>query len=84
MPVSIFMYSNRKNQLSWVKRGALAQVIAMGFCFGVIFSLGGIGRYLWDEALGTGLVILGFVFQLLAMRFIQKDEKLVRSMDRIR
>lgn len=82
--VSVFLYSNRKNQIAWVKRGALAQVIGFGFCVGVIFSLGGIGRYLWDEALGTGLVIVGFALQLLAMRFIQKDEKLVRSIDRIR
>ena len=81
---TIFLYANRKNQISWVKRAALFQVIAMGFCFGVILSLGGIGRYLWDEALGTALVILGFLLQLLAIKFIHKDEKLVRSIDRIR
>lgn len=81
---AIFMYTNRKNQIAWVKRAAFFQVIAMGFCFGVILSLGGIGRYLWDEALGTSLVILGFLLQLMAIKFIHKDEKLVRSIDRIR
>ena len=81
---SIFLYENRANQMIWVKRAMLVQVIAMGFCFGVLLSLGGIGTYLWDEALGTGLVILGFIFQLLGLRFIHKDEKLVRSIDRIR
>ncbi|HBX67733.1 MAG: hypothetical protein CL670_02900 [Balneola sp.] len=82
--VSVFLYNNRKNQLSWVKRSALLQVIALGFSIGVLFSLGGIGTYLWDEALGTGLVLLGLVGQVLALRFIKKDEELVRSMDRIR
>lgn len=82
--VGIFMYKNRKNQISWVKRAALMQVVALGFCLGVLLSLGGIGTYLWDEALGTGLVVLGFLLHLLALRFIHKDEKLVRSIDRIR
>lgn len=82
--LSIFLYNNRKNQLFWVKRSALFQIIGLGFCVGVLFSLGGIGTYLWDEALGTGFVFLGLIFQILALRFIKKDEELVRSMDRIR
>lgn len=82
--VSIFLYNNRRNQIVWVKRSALFQVIGFGFCVGVLFSLGGIGTYLWDEALGTGLVFFGLIFQVLAMRYIRKDEELVRSMDRIR
>lgn len=81
---SIFLYKNRNNQVVWVKRAALFQVIGFGFCVGVLLSLGGIGTYLWDEALGTGLVFAGLIFQILAMRFIRKDEELVRSMDRIR
>ncbi len=81
---SIFLYNNRKTQLAWVKRAALLQVIGLGFCIGVLFSLGGIGTYLWDEALGTGLVGVGLLLQILALRFIKKDEELVRSMDRIR
>ncbi|MBO6535302.1 MAG: DUF4293 family protein [Balneolaceae bacterium] len=80
----IFLYSNRKNQIAWVKRTMLVQIIGFAFCIGVFFSLGGIGTYLWDEALGTGAVLAGFAFQLLALRFINKDEKLVRSIDRIR
>lgn len=82
--LSIFLYNNRKNQIAWIKRSALFQVMAFGFCVGVLLSLGGIGTYLWDEALGSGLALLGLLFQILAMRFIRKDEELVRSMDRIR
>ncbi|GAB5410216.1 MAG: DUF4293 family protein [Balneolaceae bacterium] len=81
---SIFLFKNRKSQIAWVKRAALVEVIALGFSTGVFFSLGGIGTYLWDEAIGTGLIVLSFGFQLLALKFIHKDEKLVKSMDRIR
>ena len=81
---SIFLFKDRKGQMLLVKRASFFQVVALGFCVGIFFSLGGIGTYLWDEALGTSLVILGLILQVLALRFIQKDEKLVRSMDRIR
>lgn len=80
----IFLFKNRKTQIGWTKRGVFVQLIALGFCIGIFFSLGGIGTYLWDEALGTGLVVLGLVAQFLALRFINKDEKLVKSIDRIR
>ena len=82
--VSIFYFKDRKVQMQWVKRSSLVQVIALGFCVGVFFSLGGIGTYLWDEAIGSGLVLLGLIFQILALRYIKKDDQLVRSMDRIR
>ncbi|RNC83350.1 MAG: DUF4293 family protein [Balneola sp.] len=81
---TIFLFKNRRNQIAWTKRTAFVQVIAVGLAVGVFFSLGGIGTYLWDEAIGTGLIVLGIIFLLLALRSISKDEKLVKSMDRIR
>ena len=82
--VSVFFFKNRSTQMMWVKRAMIIQIISLGFCIGILFSLGGIGLYLWDEALGSGLVFLGFILQMLGLNFINKDEKLVRSMDRIR
>lgn len=81
---SIFKYSDRKNQIKWIKVAMLFQLAGIGFAVGVLFSLGGIGTYLWDEALGSGLALLGLFFQGLAIRFIKKDLELVRSIDRIR
>jgi hypothetical protein len=81
---AIFLYNNRARQISWIKKSALFQVIALGFGVGVLLSLGGFGAYLWDEALGSGLIFLSLLFQILAMRYIRKDDELVRSMDRIR
>ena len=82
--VSVFFFKNRSTQMIWVKRAMIIQIISLGFCIGILFSLGGIGFYLWDEVLGFGLVFLGFLLQMLGLNFINKDEKLVRSMDRIR
>ena len=82
--VSVFFFKNRSTQMMWVKRAMIIQIISLGFCIGILFSLGGIGLYLWDEALGSGLVFLGFLLQMLGLNLINKDEKLVRSMDRIR
>lgn len=82
--VSVGQYKNRKKQISWVKRAMIFQIIGVGFSVAVLFSLGGIGTYLWDTAIGCGLVVLALVFQFLALRAIDKDEELVRSMDRIR
>ena len=82
--LTIFLFNNRKQQINWLKRAAFVQIVAFGFALGVIFSLGGIGTYLWDEAMGTGFIFLGFAFQFIALRKIKKDEELVQSMDRIR
>ena len=80
----IFLYSNRKNQITWVKRTMMVQVAAFGWGVGIIFSLGGFGVFLWDELLGAGFLLLALIAQVLAVRSIRKDEELVRSMDRIR
>lgn len=81
---SIFRYNDRKDQMSWVKRTMIPQVVAIGFAVGVLFSLGGIGTYLWDEGLGTAMIGLSLLSLGLALRFIKKDDELVRSIDRIR
>lgn len=80
----IFLYNNRTTQIAWVKRTMLPQIASLGWGTGILFSLGGFGVFLWDELLGVGLLLLGLIAQVLALRNIKKDEELVRSMDRIR
>lgn len=81
---SILKYQDRPTQITWVKIAMLLQVIAFGFGVGILLSLGGIGTYLWDEALSIGPILSGLILQYLAIHFIRKDMELVRSMDRIR
>ena len=81
---SIFLFKKRMNQIRWIFRGMIFQIIAIGFAAAVMFTLGGIGNYLWDEGLSLALIVLALIAQYLAVHYIKKDEKLVRSMDRIR
>lgn len=80
----IFLYENRDNQLRWVGRLLIPQVMAFGFAVGIFISLGGFGTYLWDETIGLALLFFAFVFQLYARKKIKDDIELVKSMDRIR
>ena len=83
---SIFQYTNRLRQ---IQLGALNSLV-MGGCLGVTYYFSTIGaRMLPTEGPGTfqeGFYIIAaaLLFNTLANRFIRKDEKLVRSADRIR
>nr|WP_272491789.1 DUF4293 family protein [Natronogracilivirga saccharolytica] len=81
---TIFLFRDRQNQMRWVKRAMLFQVIAVGMAVGVFFTVGHIGMNLIEEALSVGLLVLGVLLQYMALHYIWKDEELVRSMDRIR
>lgn len=81
---AIFLYAKRANQMQWVKRAMMFQTIALAIAVGVTFSLGGFGRFLMEELLSLGIVILVWIAQFFALRFIKKDDDLVRSMDRLR
>lgn len=81
---SVFLYKNRPTQLKMVKIGTYIQIVAFGFGAGVLFSLGGLGIFLWQETIGVALITVALVLYWLAGRSIKKDEELVKSMDRIR
>ena len=81
---AIFQHSNRTQQMKTIRIAQLFQIMLVGGSFGILFSLGGIGTYLWDEAIGVGLVTTAFGVQFLATRGVRKDEELVKSIDRLR
>ncbi|MBK97210.1 MAG: hypothetical protein CL672_00230 [Balneola sp.] len=81
---AIFQYPNRIQQIKIIRIAQLFQVMLLGGSFGILFSLGGIGTYLWDEAIGIVLIIAAFMAQYLAVRGIRKDQELIKSMDRLR
>lgn len=82
--VAIFLYGNRINQLKWVKAATFFQIAGFGIAVAILFTMGGFGRFLWREVLGTALVFLALIALWQAGRFIKKDQELVESMDRIR
>lgn len=80
----IFLYKNRSVQLRWTGGAVAFQTIALGYGIGILISLGGFGMFLWDEAIGAGILLIALAATYLARKKIRDDENLVQSMDRIR
>ena len=83
--VSVFLYKNRKNQAMVGRFAIIANVL--GWALAIILFMQdreNLGAANPDDALGLYLPLVFLIFGVLALRFINKDEKTVRSMDRLR
>ena len=83
--IAIFMFKHRSNQLKMTYLAAtiaiILPIIAVLIYSNQTSTLGNVEIY--DDA-GLYLPIGMLVFSLLAAHFIRKDDKLVKSMDRLR
>jgi len=80
--LSIFLFNNRKLQMRLSLLGifgALAGLIVAG----ILYSQDAAGQTA-QLGLGFGLPVVSVILTLLAYRNIKKDDKLVKSMDRLR
>jgi peptidoglycan/LPS O-acetylase OafA/YrhL len=83
--ISIFLFNNRKQQLLMGRFAIIADVIGIILVLVFLYQDGAeTGATEVQEQLGVGLPILFIIFALLAQKGISKDEKLVRSADRLR
>lgn len=80
--IAIFLFNNRKLQMTLSIVSILATVA--GLMLGAFFFFSDSASEQASFGLGTVLPILMIVFLFLGWRNIKKDEKLVRSMDRLR
>jgi divalent metal cation (Fe/Co/Zn/Cd) transporter len=83
--IAMFLFRNRGLQMRLTIFAFIANLL--GIVFGVLYFMQNaqdIGDAVPNEELGVYLPILTIIFTLLAYRFIRKDEKLVKSMDRLR
>jgi hypothetical protein len=80
----IFLYRQRTQQMNWLRRALLFQILGLGSSVGVLFSMGGFHINLIDEAISVLLPLFAFLFMIIALIYIRKDEQLIRSMDRLR
>jgi hypothetical protein len=84
--IEIFSYKNRMTQ---IKMGALNSLLLAGVLISTIWFASQ-GQQEWIQlnpgkySIGIFFPPLSIICNLIANRFIRKDEKLVRSMDRIR
>lgn len=85
--VSIFQFKNRNRQVVLVRLTILAfilLVILAGLFFYQDYSQLDPDSYLFKVGYGIIAPVSGVIFAVLAVRAIRKDEKLIRSMDRLR
>ena len=79
---SIFLYANRITQM---RLAMIALVVNLaGLAFAVIYMLQQVNFASIAISIGIFLPLIAVIFLWLAHRNIRKDEKLVRSMDRLR
>lgn len=83
---SIFQYKNRTRQMFVNMMNSLAMVINVGLIIWVSHSANEMINPQVNGAfvIGFWAIFAGMIMNLLANRFIRKDEMLVRSVDRIR
>ena len=85
--ICIFLYKSRVRQAKIVRLAILLEIILIALVFFVYASiieenLNASPDYM-DEA-GIYFPLISLIFLILANRYIMKDEKLVRSVDRLR
>jgi peptidoglycan/LPS O-acetylase OafA/YrhL len=77
--IAIFLFKNRPLQINLTRIGIVA--VLAGAALGIYFMLANAGAQ-W--AYGWAAPLLAIVFSAIAIRAIRNDEKLVKSMDRLR
>lgn len=85
--ISIFQFRHRNRQVTLVRLALIANlmiIILAGLFFYQDYKNLTSGAYLFDIEYGVLAPILSIILCVLAIRYIHKDEKLVRSMDRLR
>lgn len=83
---AIFLFQNRPLQLTLSKVSAVVSILLPTLAVLLVVNE---GTYTSEadqinDNLGVFLPIISLIMSLLAIRFIHKDEKIVRSMDRLR
>ena len=83
--LSIFLFKNRKTQSMVARFAVIANVLGLVLAI-ILFVQESkrLGNVEPEDGMGIFLPILFIVFGVLALRFIRKDEDLVRSMERLR
>lgn len=82
--ITIFMYGNRKKQMKFTQLLLLFSALLIGNLFVMHFFKGDETTMQTDYKIASFFPAINAICAFLAMRFIKKDEELVRSADRIR
>ncbi len=79
--ITIFLFNNRKLQKSIALLPLMCAMASLGFVFGKMSTFKGVEH---SYAAGFVLPVITGILCVLAFGFINKDDKIVKSMDRLR
>lgn len=87
--IAFFSISQFKKRMLQIKLNALNSVVLAGIVAATVFYANNYSEQAGIESndtflLGFYLPIAAIIFNILASRYIKKDEKLIKSMDRLR
>ncbi|MBN1650979.1 MAG: DUF4293 domain-containing protein [Bacteroidales bacterium] len=83
--IAIFLYKNRSTQMLWIKINILLTIfLVAGFFFGYVNMLEDKTGVQAIYHMNSFIPALILFFLILAYRGVKKDDKLIKSMDRIR
>lgn len=82
---AIFLFNNRPLQSRITLFGLIANILAIvATVILLMYQSGNVPSEKIDDGFGVYLPVIAIILSFLAIRFINKDEKLVRSADRLR
>lgn len=82
--MAILLFKKPGIQLQVIRIGTLSLAGVLAFEVAILFSLGGIGPYLWDEAIAPIITGASLVLAYLGRRAVLADQQLLASVDRLR
>jgi Domain of unknown function (DUF4293) len=83
--VSIFLFKNRQAQMKITRFAIIADVLGLVLAVLLFWQdVQNLAAAAINDAAGSYLPFAFLLFGILALRFMRKDERLVRSMDRLR
>ncbi|MCB0704974.1 MAG: DUF4293 domain-containing protein [Saprospiraceae bacterium] len=82
--LAIFMFKNRTGQIRLSILAFIANLIGLVLAIVFFMQENQLGETPVEDKMGLYMPIIAFITLLLAIRYIQKDDKLVSSMDRLR
>jgi hypothetical protein len=83
--VSIFLFKNRQAQMKITRFAIIADILGLVLAI-ILFwqDVQNLASVAINDATGSYLPFTFLLFGILALRFMRKDERIVRSMDRLR
>ncbi len=82
--MAILLFKKPGIQLQVIRIGTLSLAGVLAFEVAILFSLGGIGPYLWDEAIAPIITGASLALAYLGRRAVLSDQQLLASVDRLR